>query len=416
MLYQIRSTAGLLLSSFFLLIGSGLTGILLPLRAGLEGWSSLTIGLMGSFYAACFLAGCILIPHMVRRIGHIRVFAAVATLLSISLMGHSILVNLPAWFLFRGIAGFALAGSYMVVESWLNEQATNESRGLLFSAYMVINASGLIIGQALLVIADPALTTLFIVAAIFYAAAVIPTAISNAVSPQPPNHVSFNLKKLYQTSPVAVIGALVSGITFGAWNFQAPVYGALAGLSDGQIATMLIVAMIGGIVMQFPLGRASDKVDRRIIMLFAVAIGLIASLIFVFFEPTSLLILLTLMFFFGGVLMPLYSLIVAHANDRADPGAFVETSSTLLVVYGIGSMVGPTLAGYMIETFGRGGFFITIIISFTVFAIFTILRISQAQAQPDDDDRVDFSYGPVGRAQTPEVFQLDPRSEEEGQN
>ena len=412
MLRELRPVAGLLISSFFLLIGSGLTGILLPLRAGLEGWSPSTIGFMGSFYAACFLAGCVLIPQLVRRVGHVRVYAVVATILSLSLMGHAVFVNVPFWFLFRGAAGFAIAGAYMVIESWLNEQTSNENRGSVFSAYMVVNIVGLMVGQFLLVTSEPMLTTLFIFAAMAYAAAVIPTGVTAAISPQPPAVVKIDLRKLYDTSPVATLGAAITGFTVGAWSFQAPVYGAQLGLSDGQIAAMLIVAMIGGVALQFPLGRASDQMDRRLIMLLATAIGLIVSIIFVVLEPTTAIILFGLMFFFGGVLMPLYSLVVAHANDHAAAGEFVETSSGLLIVYGVGSMIGPVIAGLLMDAVGRSGMFWTMILGYAIFAGFTGYRLTQREAL-SEEERGDFAFSPVGRSQTPEVLQLDPRSEED---
>lgn len=412
MLREIRPVAGLLISTFLLLIGSGLTGILLPLRAGIEGWSPSTIGFMGSFYAACFLAGCVLMPRLVRRVGHVRVYAVVATLLSLSLMGHSVLVNIPSWFLFRGVAGFAIAGAYMVIESWLNERASNESRGLVFSAYMVTNTVGLMVGQFLLITADPMLTTLFIFAAMAYASAVIPTGMTAAISPQPPAEVKIDISKLYKMSPVATVGAILSGFTFGTWNFQAPVYGAQLGLSTGEIATMLIVTMLGGVVLQFPLGRTSDHMDRRLVMLAATGFGLIVSVILVVLQPTDRTILFVLMFLFGGVLMPMYSLVVAHANDHAATGEFVETSSGLLIVFGVGSMIGPVIAGLLMDLVGRNGMFWTIIVGFVAFGAFTSYRLTQRQAL-SEEERGDFAYSPIGRTQTPEVWQLDPRSEEE---
>lgn len=414
MFREIRPVAGLLISTFFLLIGSGLTGILLPLRAGIEGWSPSTVGFMGSFYAACFLAGCVFMPRLVRRVGHVRVYAVVATLLSFSLMGHSVFVNIPSWFLFRGIAGFAIAGAYMVIESWLNEQTSNETRGSVFSAYMVTNTVGLMVGQFLLITADPALTTLFIFAAMAYAAAVIPTGVTAAISPQPPAEVTIDIRKLYKTSPVATIGAAASGFTFGTWNFQAPVYGAQLGLSTGQIAAMLIVTMLGGVALQFPLGRTSDRMDRRLVMLGATGFGLIVSIILVVLQPTDGTTLFVLMFLFGGVLMPMYSLVVSHANDHAAAGEFVETSSGLLIVFGIGSMIGPVIAGLLMDSIGRNGMYWTIIMGYLAFGAFTSYRLTQRKAL-SEEERGDFAYSPIGRTQTPEVWQLDPRSEEEAE-
>lgn len=412
MFSQLRPIAGLLISTFFLLAGSGLTGILLPLRAGLEGWTPLTIGFMGAFYAACFVGGCIYIPRLVRRVGHVRVYAVVAAMLAISLLAHAVFVNVPVWFLFRGVAGFALAGAYMVVESWLNERSSNESRGLVFSSYMVTNIVGLMIGQFLLVTSDPTLTTLFIFAAMCYAAAIIPTAVSPAVSPQPPAEVKVDLRRLYVMSPVATIGAMVTGLVFGAWSYQSPVYGSLIGLSTSQIAIMLVVSMLGGVVLQFPLGRISDKMDRRYVMLASTLVGIAVSGVLTFYEPTGYIDLFIAMLVFGGVMMPLYSLVVAHANDHAEPGAFVETSSSLLIVYAVGSMIGPIIAGLLIGFLGSSGLFLTVCVSYIAFAIFTIFRLKLSDA-PTEEERGEFAYSSLGRTQTPEMYQLDPRSDEE---
>ena len=164
MLRNIVPVTGLMLSTFFLLAGSGLTGITLPLRAGLEGWSPVIIGWIGFGYALCFTAGCVIVPRMVRRVGHVRVYAVLATLLAMSLLFHALIVHPLAWIAFRGVAGFALAGAYMVVESWLNEKATNESRGQIFSFYMIMNMVGMMAGQFMVLLGDPATTTLFIIA------------------------------------------------------------------------------------------------------------------------------------------------------------------------------------------------------------------------------------------------------------
>lgn len=412
MLRQVLPISGLLLSTFLLLAATGLSSVVLPLRAQLEGWSPSTIGWLGAFYAAFFMLGCLYVPRMVLRVGHVRTYGVLAAMLCMSVLLHSLVVNIPAWMLARGLGGFALAGTYMVIESWLNEQASNETRGKIFSIYMLVNMGGLVAGQFLLITGDPATTVLFITAGVLYAAAVIPTGLTNAVSPQPLNESQLNIKKLIANSPVAMFGALATGYVFGSWNFQSAIYARDAGLTDTGIATMLAIAMIGGAVMQFPLGWASDRTDRRYVILAAV-IGCVAiSILFFVLEPGDGPLLFGMMFLFGGFFMPIYSLVVAYGNDHAEPSEFVEVSSGLLMVYGVGSMIGPVAAGWMMDAFGRNGLFLSVLCVLIPFIIFISYRITTRDAVPEED-RIDYNYAVSGSGMaTPESIQLDPRSEE----
>lgn len=410
MLQLVLPIAGLLASTFLLLAGNGLAGVLLPVRASLEGWSPVIIGWIGFGYALSFTAGCIVVPRMVRRVGHVRVYAVLASVLGMSVLLHALFVNGIAWIVFRGLAGFSLAGAYMVVESWLNERASNEARGQVFSIYMVVNMVGLMAGQFMLAASSPATTTLFMLAALLYAAAVIPTGMTNAVSPRPLNTVSINLRKLFVNSPLAFVGVAVTGFVFGAWSFQAPVYGQQSGLSEVQIATMMATAMVGGTVFQFPLGRISDKMDRRYVIGGLTAFGLVVSVILAIASPLPAAPLFVMMFLFGGVLMPLYSLVAAHANDHASSDDFVEISSGLLIVYGIGSMAGPVLAGLMMSLTGTNGFFLTLAVSYLALSGYVIWRMRQRRAVPVEE-MTDYVYT-VAPEQTPETIQLDPRADE----
>lgn len=413
MLRHIVPVTGLMLSTFFLLAGSGLTGIAIPLRAGIEGWSPVTIGWIGFGYALCFTAGCVIVPRMVRRVGHVRVYAVLATMLAMSLLLHALIVHPLAWIAIRGIAGFALAGAYMVVESWLNEKATNDSRGQIFSFYMIMNMVGLMAGQFMVLLGDPATTTLFIIAALLYAMAVIPTGLSNAVSPQPLTEVRLDLGKLYRNSPAAMVGMLMVGVIVGTWNSQAPVFAERSGLTGNQIPLMLALAMISGAIFQLPLGRASDRMDRRYVMVLAglVGVGCAAAYRFVPGADTAPGVFVTV-FVLGAILFPIYSLVVAHANDYAEPSDFVEISSGLLIVNGAGAMIGPVLSGFLIDGLGPGGFFLSLALPFAVFGGHAAWRITQREAAPAEE-MTDYNYMPSTRSQTPETFNLDPRSEEE---
>ncbi|MFC0245260.1 MFS transporter [Falsochrobactrum ovis] len=408
---QLLPIAALLASTFLMLLASGLAGILLPVRGGMEGWSTTTIGGMGTSYAFAFTIGCIVIPHLVRRVGHVRVFSALLTLLSIALLLHSLIIDPSAWMIFRGIAGFSLAGSYMIIESWLNERVTNDSRGKIFSIYMIVTMMGLLCGQYILPFGDAGTQSLFIICAIIYASALLPTALSSAQSPNPLTQVSLDLKGLYRRSPVAAIGSLIAGFIAGSWNFLAAVYGDMNGLSTFGIATMLACAMIGGTIFQYPIGRASDLMDRRYVMVFAGAIGFALSLIMIIFHPTSPVALYGMMFLFGSVLYSIYSLNVAHANDYADNSEFVKISGSLLIIYGAGSVIGPALSGPLMDLIGARGFFVTMAVAYGLYGLHAYWRLRHYRRPVNSDQKTEYKFHTPDGQSTPETIQLDPRSE-----
>jgi len=412
MIQLVLPVAGLLASTFLLLAGNGLIGVLLPIRAAMEGWSPVVIGWIGFGYALSFTAGCLFVPRMVLRVGHVRVYAVLAAILAISILLHALIVHPLAWIVTRGIGGFALAGTYMIVESWLNEKAPNEERGKIFSVYMVVTMVGLMSGQFLLAAADPGLATLFMIAAVLLAAAVIPTGLSNATSPKPLAQVSLDLRKLFANSPLAFIGVAVTGAAFGAYSFQTPVFLQAAGLTHAQIATTMALVMIGGMVFQFPIGRYSDRTDRRFVIIATTSAGVVLTTLLTMMAGVSLTVLFVLMFLFGGVLMPLYSIIVAHANDHASPDDFVEVSSGLLIIYGAGSMAGPVIAGGFMNVMGPAGIFAMMALSFLAFTFYAAWRVTRREAVPQED-MSDFTYAPpVASAQTPEAIQLYPQADE----
>lgn len=407
---QFLPILALLTSTFFMLVGGGLAGMILPLRANLEGWSPTTIGWIGTGYAICFTAGCIIVPRLVRRVGHVRVFASLTTVLGMSLLLHALVVEPVAWILIRGAAGFALSGAYMVVESWLNEKVTNENRGMVFSVYMMVSMGGLIAGQYIVPFSDPGLPYLFMIACLFYSLALLPTALSSAQSPRPLTQVSVDIPGLFRKSPAAVVGSFLSGFIAGNWNYLAPIYGKLIGLGSAGIATMLACAMLGGVIFQFPLGRISDKVDRRYVMTFAGMVGVCVSAFMIVVGLESQWLLFAGMFFFGSVLFPIYSLNVAHANDVAEPEEFVRVSSGLLIIYGLGNMTGPQMGGRLMDYIGPSGFFVAMLTGFALYGSYAYWRTLRRVAVAPED-RAEFQLIAVPRQQTPETFQLDPRVE-----
>lgn len=405
----------LFVSTLLLQIGGGMSGYLLPLRAAEEGWDTLVISLFAASFATAFTLGCIVVPRIVFLVGHVRVFSALTAAMAIALLLHSIIVDPLAWAIFRGLHGFALAGTYMVLESWLNEKSSNEARGTIFAIYMIMSTCGIMIGQFLVPLGDTSDTILFIACALAFLAALFPTTLSTAASPKPLTTVKFDLKALFLRSPIASVTALFCGIITGTWLNLGPVFITLRDLTTSDGAIMLASAMAGGTLGQFPFGMLSDKIDRRIVMIIISIIGGLSCLTAYVIDLENLNVFFILMFFLGLGIFPLYSIAIAHANDFSAADEFVETSSGLLVIFGVGSIVGPIMGALTMEALGPEGMFVLLSVSFVIVALYAAYRLNQSERAPEED-RTDYSVTPVGRSISPQTFEFDPRADPEWGN
>jgi len=410
MIQSVRSVASLLLSTFFLLTAMGLSGYLIPVRAVAEGWSTFAISLIATGYAIAFTASCVITPRLVLRVGHVRVFGALTTIMAMSYLLHTLVVHPGVWVLTRAMAGFSIAGAYMIIESWLNEKVSNENRGALFSVYMMVSMAAVMVGQYIVPFGDPSGPTLFMVCTLICAMAVMPTLLSSAQSPQPLTQVKFDVPALYRRSPAAVVGTLLAGLIASAWGGLGPVYATQLGLSTMEGASMLAIAMIGGAIFQYPLGRVSDRMDRRRVMIFAGVVGVVACAITITFGVENRIIFFAGMLFLGTVLLPIYSLNVAHANDHAMPDEFVEVSSGLMITYGVATMIGPMVTGLVMDWFGPHALFAAIAVFFAIYAAHAAWRISRRE-QPPEETRSDFLAMAALPDLTPQSAELDPRSD-----
>lgn len=399
----------LLLATSILLIGNGLLGTLVPLRAGMEHFTTATIGGIGSVYFAGFLAGCVLGPHIVRRAGHIRSFAALAGLASVLPLFHVLVVDPFMWGGLRALHGFCFAGLYMVIESWLNERATNETRGRLFSVYLVVNLSSITLGQLLLNVADPAGFTLFAIVSILTSLALVPISLTTSVQPAPIASTQIYIAKLYKLSPVGLMGSFVVGLTNAPFWTLGPVFAQDSGLDMLGVSIFMTAAIIGGAVAQWPIGRLSDKTDRRRII-FGLCIGSAAgefALIAARASGTETLLLIA-GFFFGVFSLTIYSVCVAHTNDHASRESFVSVSGGLLLVYAVGAIIGPSAASLGTSSYGLAFIFMFGAAVHLAFAIFTGLRIASTPALKAEQ-RADFAPMPFPPTD-PTPPELDPRA------
>nr|WP_183665185.1 MFS transporter [Phyllobacterium trifolii] len=390
-------------------MASGLHGLLLPLRGGAEGFSTTSLGLLGTAWAGGFIASCLLAPRLVRRVGHVRAFSAFASIAAIVALLTGILVDSTAWIVLRALTGFAMAGSYMVIESWLNERATNANRGQIFGLYMVVNFGSITVGQMMIGFGDVHTGTFFMMSGILFCLALIPTAISTASSPKPLTEVQLDLKALYRNSPVAFLGCILIGIANGAFGTLGAVYGAATGISTTEIALMMSASVMGGALMQIPVGRMSDRTDRRYVLAIvggaAAAIGLLIFLI----APHHAYAILAMTAIYGGLAYTLYPVAVAHANDFSDQQSFVKVTSGLLLLYGFGTMIGPILGAWAMESVAPEGLFAITALAHISIMAHAIIR-SRMRAPVPIELRDNFQTVHSERV-TPEGVRLDPRAE-----
>lgn len=410
MFMSFRPVLSLLWGTAFLLAGSGLHGLILPLRGQAEGFSTTSLGLLGTAWAIGFVAGCYLAPRLVRKVGHVRAYGAFAASASIVALMTGIWINEYAWIILRAFTGFAMAGAFMVIESWLNERSTNENRGTVFGLYMMVTYASIMAGQMVVASADIGNGSLFMMAGILFCASLIPTAISSAMAPKPLQSVSLDIKGLYRNSPVASAACLLVGIANGAWGTLGAVYGARIGISTFEIALMMSLVVLGGALAQMPVGRLSDRMDRRYVLAGAAAgCGVIALLIFVAM-PRNGIAVLAMTAAYGMLAYTLYSIAVAHANDHASPEDFVKVSGGLLLLYGFGTMIGPVLGAPLMDYLRPESLFLATALPHFVLAGYTLLRISRRAPVPIED-REAFKTLPSERAVTPQAVLLDPRSD-----
>ncbi len=375
MIDSLRAVSSLFVSFFILMVGFGLANYLVPLRALGEGWDASDIAIIGAIYSAGYTLASFVTPKFIRLAGHIRVLAANIAMMVVSVLLCSLVTTVASWMAFRGLFGFAIAGTYMIIESWVGEKSESRYRGLMFSIYMVTAMTGSIVGPYIAASGDVMSTAPFIVAAIILACAVFPIALSPTAPPTPPSHVGFDLGSLWRRSPVAFVGTFLSGVITAAWvNFIA-VFAKLSGLTETGGANVIAAMTIGSIVAQFPLGRLSDYIDRRRVMLIACGIGIAASAWTTVLDATHEYQLYAATCLLGMVIFPIYSLNVAHANDMAEPGEYVRISSGITVLYGAGVIVGPLLGGQAIEHFGAAGLPAALGLLFTLYAVYAAYRI-----------------------------------------
>ena len=401
----------LLMGSAFLLFAGGVNGLILPVRGEAEGFTAASLGLLGTGWAIGYVAGCLRTPALVARVGHIRAFGAMCAIAAIAVLLSLILVTPWVWIPVRALSGFCFAGAAMIVESWLNERSEAATRGRIFGIYTMVNLVATTAGQMVLTLGDASGYFFFVLAAMVYCLAMLPTAISATTTPKPLTSVSLNLGKLWRNSPIAVFAVLMVGVSNASFGTLAAVYAARIDLSLSDIALFASIPILAGAAMQIPVGMMSDRLDRRIILIGIAGAALIVDALFIFGAFTHPWVVMSFAGLFGATVFSLYPVIVAHANDHAEPGAFIQVSGGLLLVYGIGSIIGPSVAGMAMTAYGASTLFVVTGAAHISLVLFALYRVRTAPAVAAGDKRT-FQAKPLARMSTPETAALAANTEE----
>ena len=386
-MWQVLSSAwALLLGMGMLMVGNGLQGTLLGVRGDIEGFSTLEMSFVMSAYFVGFLGGSRLAPEMIRRVGHVRVFAALASFISAVMILYPAITSPWAWVLGRVVIGFCFSGVYVTAESWLNNASDNANRGKALSLYMIVQMIGIVSAQGLFLVADPAGYETFVIASVVVSVSFAPILLSISPTPAFDTTKPMTLKNLMKASPLGCVGMFLLGGVFSAQFGMSAVYAASAGLTLTQISIFVATFYVGALLLQYPLGWFSDRMDRRVLILFGAASGGGAAL-FAMLMGGNFLFLLAAAFVIGGMTNPLYSLLIAHTNDYLDYDDMPAASGGLVFINGLGAAAGPVITGWFVGdgVVGAPGFFLFMAVLLLALGIYATYRMTQRAAIPTEE-------------------------------
>ncbi|MEP4378005.1 MAG: MFS transporter [Alphaproteobacteria bacterium] len=400
------AVAALLLGVLLLMLGSGLQGTLIGIRGAIESFSRVEIGLMMSAYYGGFAIACLFGGQVIERVGHIRSFAAFASTASAAAVVHAAIVDPYSWFVLRALTGACFAGLYMVIESWLNGQVTNERRGTVMALYMIVNLGGIAAAQQLLLLSDPRGFELFVLSSVLISLAVVPVSLTTSTAPGAISTERMGLRALFALSPLGVFGAFGMGLVNGAMWGLTPLAAINLGFSTSTVAFLMSVIVVGGVAFQWPTGWASDRLDRRAVI--AVACFLLAAscVALALISASDLRLFMIVSFVFGGMSFVVYPLCSAHLNDRISDNDRVSASAALLLVLGVGATIGPVLGALAMRYLGDHGLFAFMAGVGVLLFLFVLLRMRDNPPVPSAEQS---RFEPIVPA--PASTLLDPRVE-----
>lgn len=398
----LRGTWPLLLGVLFLMVGNGMHGTLLGIRGGMEGIGTFHMSIVMAGYYAGFLLGSLTVPGIIHNVGHVRVFAALGSMISAILVLFAIGPNWVSWTILRFLIGFCFCGVYITAESWLNEASTNDNRGKTLAAYMIVQLLGIVSAQALLNIGDPGSFLLFAIPSVLVSLAFTPILLSARPGPKFETIKRMSFRQLYDASPLGCVGIFLMGGVFAALAGMSSVWGAAIGLSVAQISLYVAAIYTGGLILQYPLGWVSDRVDRRKMVLILAAIGALTTIFVVAVQPSTVVLALAGAIL-GGVAHPIYAMLLAYTNDYLDQSDMAAASAGLLFIYGLGSFGGPLITGWLMGVVGPDGYWIYMGVLFAAVTVYAGWRMTR-RAALDLADQGNMAYiGTNATALTVEV-------------
>lgn len=403
----LRPVATLLVAIFMLMAGSGVLPAIVGLRLDQQGYTATTIGLVGASYFAGLTLGSITVFGVVRRVGHIRAFSAFVSLYSAATLGYVLMDNVWLWLLLRLINGYSAAGIFVCLESWLNDRAVAEKRGGTLAGYMIALYGGQALSQGFLGIGGANAALPFILSAIILSLTVLPIALTHMVGPVMEQQQNFSLRQLYGVSPLGLFGVTVTGVMLGGFYALGAVHAQRLALSQGQIALLMGSVIAGGMLLQWPLGRLSDRFDRRAVIIGVFAATALTSVaIAMTLSPAPLIALGAL---YGGLIFALYPLCVAHANDHLEADERISASGGLILAYSMGAAVGPLVGAVAMRLLGPGGLYFWMAVCGTTGCGFGLWRQYASDSIPDADQ---LAFQILPRT-TPMMAALDPEAPSE---
>jgi MFS family permease len=379
---SVRPLIPLLIAAGILLGGNGLQGTLIALRGASEGFSSSTIGFMGTAYFAGFLLGCVFITRIMKAVGHVRSFSALAAIASAGTLLLVLVIDPVMWSAVRFASGFCFAGLFTIMESWLNSGVSNHDRARVLALYRIIDIGSVTGAQFLIPVFGADGFAIFAIMSIMTTLSLVPVSLGDRSNPTPPESVKLDLARVWRISPLGCIGCIAVGVTNSSFRTLSPVYAEQIGMNVTDVVTFVSVGIIGGAIIQYPLGYLSDIWDRRMVLLLT-AIGALASaLALVFFAGSDALTNFAIVFIFGSFAMPLFSLSAAHANDRAGKDEFVLVNAALMLFYSFGAIGGPISASWVMQNFGPHSLFIFTALVYSVLIFIILYRMLVRSAVP----------------------------------
>ncbi|WNK00551.1 MFS transporter [Thalassospiraceae bacterium LMO-JJ14] len=412
MFSTLRLVSSLLTGVAFLMVGAGGLSTILAFRMGEAGLPSTVVGIVTSMYFVGLVLGTGYCHRLITTVGHIRAFAALGSVMSAATLAHALTPDPWVWGALRFIVGFTTVGMYMCTESWLNEKSSNEIRGQVFSLYQVVLYLGQGVGQFLINIPDQTGMVLYIFTSILMSLAILPVAITRVSAPELPKPVRFRLSRLWGISPTGMTASMASGALMGAFYGLGALFAQQAGLATHQTAEFMGAVIIGGLVLQWPIGKLSDMFDRRLVMVGVASATALVCFLIMSKDVHNGSGLLALGALFGGLSFTLYPLAVAYTNDYTDGDDRVPASGGLMMSYGIGASLGPTGGAVFMDLLGAPGLFIFIGLIVITLMVFIMWRITQRQSMPLAEQG---DYQTLQRT-SQVVYEMYPESGEEAEN